>query len=231
MLVKTAILGFFIASTPIYLATSEQASPEPQGKHQREAAQARRAAEKLQRAQAKELDRLSTELDAAERRVEELETQLEEALDMLEQSSQRRRRNCTPSRSLLTQFQWMRRNGHVERAQNTIARFVKEIGDDNRRLNRCAWELMTDAETAGKFDDAALALAERMQERPNQLSHRLLDTIALAKFLNGRVDEAIDLQRLAIERGGKDDDYRRRLRTYEAAKKVAVARPGLVAGQ
>ena len=35
MLVKATILGIFIASTPFYLATSEQASPEPQGTHER----------------------------------------------------------------------------------------------------------------------------------------------------------------------------------------------------
>ena len=38
-----------------------------------------------------------------------------------------------------------------------------------------------------------------------------LDTVALAKFLNGHVDEAIALQRRAIRNGGKSDDYRRRL--------------------
>ena len=135
------------------------------------------------------------------------------------QNPARRRRNCTPSRSLIAQYQWMRKNGHEKRAQKTLDRFVKERGDSASSLNSTAWSLMNDEETAGKFDRMALALAERMQKRERRLAHNQLDTVALARFLNGQVDEAIRLQKLAMEKG-RNSDYRRRLRTYQAAKLV-----------
>ena len=61
------------------------------------------------------------------------------------------------------------------------------------------------------------------QRRRNRIDYNHLDTAALANFLNGKVDAAIKLQLQAIAKGGKSDDFRRRLRTYEAAQ-VALSK-------
>ena len=65
-------------------------------------------------------------------------------------------------------------------------------------------------------------MAQRMERRPDRLRANHLDTVALAYFLNGKVDQAVELQQKAIAKGGSGDDFRRRLRTYEAAQQALV---------
>lgn len=228
MLVKGLVLTAALVSTPLCLVTSQDPRPAPQqpspqqqppraGAAQHADAAAQRAAESLRGAQ--------RELDTARRQVEDLRRQIGELLDRVEEQFQpQQHRNCSPSRSrsLLTHYQWLQHNGHGERAQTTLERAVAEYGNDVNRLNGVAWELMTDKQTVGKFDDVALALARRMEQHAaqhgGQLRHQHLDTVALAHFLNGDVEAAIARQQEAIARGGDSDDYRRRLRTYEAAR-------------
>ncbi|MGE3173607.1 MAG: hypothetical protein AB7O97_13365 [Planctomycetota bacterium] len=174
----------------------------------------------------RELDQARRDLERAQRHIDKLERQLEQALDALEATFEpERERNCAPSRSraLMSHYQWLRQNDHPQRAQSTLAKVVDRVGDDVNRLNSVAWNLMTDQETTGKFDEVALALAERMEAQGEGLHHRHLDTVALARFLNGQVERAVALQQLAIAKGGNGDDYRRRLRTYQAAQ-VALAK-------
>ena len=72
----------------------------------------------------------------------------------------------------------------------------------------------------GQYDEAALGLADRMLQSGRKLSHQQLDTVALAKFRNGQIQEAIDLQRTAISKSNSKD-YRNRLAQYEAALQKA----------
>jgi len=227
MSIKALLLVSLAATAPLCLVSSTQdpASRDPEALSRR-------------------LDRLNAELEllqeraaaaaaraeAAEARAEAAERQLGECLDLLEGCHVRERRNCTPSRSLLTHWQWMQRNGHAERAAGLLDRYVTTVGDDPHRLNALAWELMTEEETMGRFDAAALALAERMQRSGRTLGAAMLDTLALARFLNGDLEGAVETQREAIERGGDGDEYRRRLRVYEAAQAAATApRPAVSA--
>lgn len=82
---------------------------------------------------------------------------------------------------------------------------------------------MTNKSIAGKFDEVALALAQRMEaltaadKRRRRIDHNHIDTAALANFLNGNVEKAIALQKKAIAKNSSSD-FRRRLRTYEAAR-------------
>jgi len=130
---------------------------------------------------------------------------------------------------LMSHYQWMRDQGHQQRASGALAKVVEQVGDDAGRLSSVARDLMTDKETAGKFDDVALALTQHMgqvksaDKRRSRIDHNHLDTAALANFLNGKVEAAIKLQEQAIAKGGNGDDFRRRLRTYEAAQ-VALAK-------
>ncbi len=65
-------------------------------------------------------------------------------------------------------------------------------------LNGFAWELLTGANTKGKFNALALAAAEAMHKSPGGDSWTHLDTLALAKFENGAVEDAIALETKAI---------------------------------
>ncbi len=221
MLIKATLLGVLIASTPLYLVSMQgpqDGEPAPDDGTPT-LAPADDLRPELELLRGEHADALR-ELDAERARADRLQAQLEHCMDFLLQTRERRS-SCRPSRRMMTHYQWMRQNGHDAHAQKALAHVVEQLGDDNNRLNRAAWHLMTDEETAGQYDELALALAERMQQNSG-LDHRMLDTVALARFLNGHVDEAIALQKQAIEEGGRSDDYRRRLRTYEAGKKGKV---------
>lgn len=215
MLTKAVVCCCVLASAPLLLSTSQDPRSSSRGPAP--------AAPVLRDTQDAELARLRAELREARELATKLRAQLAETLDMLVANARTREHNCTPSRRLLTQYQYLHEHGHAQHAEKLLTQLIGEPENDTNRLNSLAWHLMTEKETVGKFDAAALAIAERMEKSGN-LPHRHLDTVALAKFLNGKVADAIRLQREAIRRGGNDDDYRRRLRTYEAA--LAFAQPG-----
>ena len=240
MLIKATLLGVFAASTPLYLyhqnPTDQDPTPDEPTAVQASLVDApnpapdelallrQRHSEELQRleeAHAEELEQLRAEYADATANVKSLSGQLNECMDFL-LAPRPRHNSCRPDRRPISKhYQWMRKNGHDAHADKALAVYVKSVGDKNRNLNSAAWSLMTNKDTAGQYDDLALGLANRMEQKGG-LDHRQLDTVALAKFLNGHVDDAINFQKKAIKHGGNNDDYRRRLRTYEAAKKNSV---------
>lgn len=237
MIIKAIALTALVASTPLALfATQDPASAESkqatEQKAEKNNAETRRLAAELKRTKVN-VQLARTELHAAQKDLGTIRRQLNAALDRLDGTVQpQRERNCSPSRNrmLMSHYQWMRDQGHKQRADGVLAKVVKQVGNDAGRLNSTAWGLMTNKETAGKFDEVALALTQRMaqvtatdQRRRGRVDYNHLDTAALANFLNGKVETAIKLQGDAIAKGGKGDDFRRRLRTYEAAQ-VALAK-------
>ena len=221
MLVKALVLTALVASTPVALVVTQDPRPaqdRSDGAALRNDAASQRAKQDAQSAD--ELAAVRRELACARAELQTMRGQLEHALDALDTVHQPRREgNCSPSRarSLMSHYQWLRTNGHAERASRTLGTLAEQLGDDPERLHRVAADLMTDERTIGQFDELALALAQRIEASGHELDARQLDTVALAHFLTGDVARATELQRLAVERGSHNDDYRRRLRTYEAA--------------
>ena len=229
MLIKGIAVAVFAVSAPFAIVATQDpqpAAPKPAAGvkdlseviRQKQAEQAAAAAAKNA-----ELDAARAELAAMRQDLQKLTRQLDEALDALEQQFQpqpQRERNCSPSRSraLLTHYEWLKTRGHEQRAAATRDQVLAPYGNDLNQLHSAAWNLMTEKATAGKFDEVALAAVQRMQQHEANMNHQQLDTAALAYSLAGQFDRAAALQRLAIERGGDHDEYRRRLRTYEAAQ-------------
>ncbi|HEX6810459.1 MAG TPA: hypothetical protein VF384_02445 [Planctomycetota bacterium] len=231
MLAKGLVLTALVASTPLAIVATQdphKAAAVSETTAASELAKARAEVQRLEemtRKNASDLAGARRELEAARGELGTLRQQLEQALDALDRNYEPQRdRSCSPSRSrsLMTHYQWLRTNGHPQRAQVTLAKVVGQAGDNMHQLNNTAWELMTGKETAGKFDEVALAYVARMEASGHTLEPRHLDTAALAHFLNGQIDRAVTLQQQAVENGGRDDDYRRRLRTYEAAQAALV---------
>jgi hypothetical protein len=222
MLVKGLVCTVLFASAPItWIATQE---PRPSAPVPAPAAVDAEAAEvrlqATQRQVQRDLDAAQQEVAKARAEVARLQQQLARALDALDAAQEpARERNCAPSRSrqLMTHYRWLRDEGHAQRADATLAKVVEQVGDDRGRLHRTAHALLTEAETGGKFDDVALALAEKLEQSGSKEPHHL-DTMACAQFLNGHIERAIELQRRAIAVGGRDEEFRLRLRTYEAAR-------------
>jgi hypothetical protein len=223
MLVKTLAIGAIVASLPLCLIAARP-----------DFAPAQTPGESTPTLDHAALERLQRELREARAEAKELREELQECLDHLDLAVMPAREpNCTPSRSLLFHYQWLDQRGHDERKKRVLDKISEQHHGRPERLDALARELMDDKETAGKFDRAALALTERAlaagSPRP-----RTLDTAALAHFLNGHVDDAVRLQREAL--GARDEDeYRRRLRVYEAAqaavgKSAAVPSATIAAG-
>ncbi len=172
------------------------------------------------------------QLEAALRRANAAELRnahLEEELEYCQEMHSRRNRgdrNCTPSRSMLVKFDKALNRSGNERLAKRIAKDVAEtVGDNNSSLNSYTWALLTKSKYKGKNDDLALMLAERMASRPRKLDHYMLDTIALAKFRSGLVDEAIELQKRALKKNRGDREYMQRLKMYEAKKAACKETP------
>lgn len=94
------------------------------------------------------------------------------------------------------------------------------LGEDQGRisLNNACWYALTELPTIGMFDPFALGVAERMLEQRDGMDYFEFDTAALAMFTNGRIQEAIDLQTTAIDKGGRGNpEYEQRLARYKAA--------------
>jgi len=67
-------------------------------------------------------------------------------------------------------------------------------------LNGFAWELLTGKGTKGRYNELALSAAEQMIKAPGGSGWTYFDTLALAKFENGQIDEAIRLEEEAVTR-------------------------------
>lgn len=216
MIVKGIVFTALLASTPIAIAASQDPrSSTPAG----ETAVLQRL-QQQQQAQADELARARSELAGARAELARIGQQLDHALDALDKTFEPARdRNCSPSRNraLMSHYQWLRDQGHSTRAGGVLAKVVEQVGNDQHQRNSVAWDLMTDKETVGKCDDVALAIVQKMEQSgvrdPNHF-----DTMALAYFLTGGFDKAVELEQKAIAGGGNGDEFRRRLRTYEAAR-------------
>ena len=90
-------------------------------------------------------------------------------------------------------------NKNRDLVMNLAAQALNKAADNPTLLNEIAWVLLTDELYAGKFNEVALAAAERCHTVSHGKSWMYLDTLALAKFETGAVDEAIAVQKQAIE--------------------------------
>ncbi len=111
--------------------------------------------------------------------------------------------------------------GDSQAARKIGEQIIRPMQNNNSSLNTFAWDLLTEEPDKGKFSDLALIATDTMEENGQAITYYMLDTIALAKFENGFIDEAIDFQRRAIAGGGSGDaDYLRRMKMYKAAKRA-----------
>ncbi len=106
-------------------------------------------------------------------------------------------------------------------AQNAGHELVELAADDPELLNEFAWTLLTDESTKEHFKKLALAACEQMRKAEGGDGWSNLDTLALAKFENGRIDEAIAIQTEALEKcpeGPVRYEVQLNLKRYKRAK-------------
>jgi hypothetical protein len=111
-----------------------------------------------------------------------------------------------------------------EAAAAVFAAYVEELPPGTSWNDLC-WSLATSPWLAGHYDQFAAAVAEHLLAQRTGLDAAEYDTAALAMFRVGRHQQAIELQELALEKGGRGNhDYERRYARYRAA--VAGVTPG-----
>lgn len=82
-------------------------------------------------------------------------------------------------------------------------------------INNDCWYFLTQLPTMGSYDWFACGLAERMLEQRRDMDYFEFDTAALAMFLVGRVEQAVELQETALHQGGgANPEYAERLERY-----------------
>ncbi len=99
---------------------------------------------------------------------------------------------------------------------------VEKAADDATLLNALSWELLTEEPFVGKFDKLALAAAERCHVVSGGANWMFIDTLALAKFKDGQVEEAIELETKALkicDNAGAKASLREALEHFEKGKK------------
>lgn len=79
------------------------------------------------------------------------------------------------------------------------ARLVRKAELDDLFLNDFAWSLLDSPSYRGRFDALALAASEIVHARTKGANWMYVDTLARAKFVNGFLEEALALQRRAVD--------------------------------
>ncbi len=106
-----------------------------------------------------------------------------------------------------------------EAALKLAEKIAKSLSDNPPDLNNFGWELLTNDRYRNQFDALALRLAQQACEQTDYKSWALLDTLALANFRAGKIDDAIKLQEKAVAlQGGDNAELNESLARYEAGK-------------
>ena len=132
--------------------------------------------------------------------------------------------------ALRSEFERLAAQGHHEDAKKPLYKVVELAKEDSMYLNNLAWVLLTEDEYGGRYLGEATKISERSNELAEYKNWYALDTLALARFLGGQTQEAVRLQRSALNLAGNDPqagEVRKALERYEAAlKEVGSAAAG-----
>ncbi len=107
-----------------------------------------------------------------------------------------------------------------EAASACGAEILEKFGDDARELNKLAWALLTEKSYLQGYDDLALRMSRRSNTITNNQNWMYLDTLALANFQTGRMERAIEIAELAIERcdGNERSELKKTLKKFQRAQ-------------
>jgi Tfp pilus assembly protein PilF len=98
------------------------------------------------------------------------------------------------------------RSGAEDEARAFAHQQLRLLKDDPRTLNNFAWMLLTEEPFAGEYDDLAATFAEASVAASGGSVWQYLDTLALARFRAGLLQEAVRLQERALELVGAGED-------------------------
>ncbi len=111
-------------------------------------------------------------------------------------------------------------HGDTDAAYEYADEVSKAAWDDAGSLNAIAWTVVDDEQVKRRDLDFAMKLADRANEITKGESPEILDTVARVHFEKGDVDQAIELEKKAVEKAESPmkEDLQKALDRYEAAK-------------
>lgn len=130
----------------------------------------------------------------------------------------------------LLEFALLAEQRDDEAATAVGKRLIAKAHRDEALLNDFAWRLLDHPALCGRFDPLALTAAEVMSSRPGGRHWAYVDTLARAKFVNGHIEEAVRLQRRAVEEcdlAMYERELRDRLQMYEKAAEKAAEKKAI----
>ncbi len=100
-------------------------------------------------------------------------------------------------------------------AQALLDDYLDALEPRSSRNNDC-WYFLTELATLGRYDLFAEQIADAMLASPTTMDYFEFDTVAFARYRRGRFAEAVELQKQALAKAGREDpEYRARLQRYE----------------
>ncbi|MBC7967288.1 MAG: redoxin family protein [Fuerstia sp.] len=117
-------------------------------------------------------------------------------------------------------FQFLLKDEMFDEANKAAEELIKASNDNAMELNQLAWVLSTSVPGPGPDLDLALAAAKRAEELTESKNASILDTLGRVLFAKGNIDDAIVIQKKAIELANLDEkeQLEASLKEYEAAR-------------
>ena len=118
-------------------------------------------------------------------------------------------------------FEFLLKGEMFDEANKAAEEMMKASNDSAPELNQLAWMLATGVAGPGPDLDLALSAAKRAEELTESKDASILDTVGRVLFKKGNIEDAIAIQKKAIEIAGADlkEQLEASLKEYEAALK------------
>ena len=122
-------------------------------------------------------------------------------------------------------FQFLLKGEMFDEANKAAESLIEEAKDEPLELDQLAWILATGVPGPGPDLDLALSAIKRAEELTESKNASILDTLGRVLFRKGNVDEAIAIQKRAVELADPRQMkvFQKSLQEFEAALTPAAA--------
>ncbi len=124
-------------------------------------------------------------------------------VDRLIKQETRRGHRLSVDDSLRGRFESLHARGRHDAARAVAVQIHQVSKNEPNALNSFAWQLLTESRYKNRYDDLALAISKTSNEASAWSNWFYVDTYARALFQNGKVENALNYQRKAVEMAGE----------------------------
>ena len=121
----------------------------------------------------------------------------------------------------IIRFEFLLRGGMMDEVNKAAGAMIETAKDDAMQLNQIGWMMATMTEEPGVDLNVAHAAAQRAVELTEEKNASILDTLARVTFKQGKVAEAVALQKKAVELSPDEKQIQDSLVEFETALTAA----------